>query len=45
MNRRGSREVTMDLFLYALPVYLAFYHALVIGGLGRAIYFSFWLSC
>ena len=39
MNRRGSREVTMDLFLYALPVYLAFYHALVIGGLGRAILF------
>ncbi len=39
MNRRGSREVAMDLFLYALPVYLAFYQALVIGGLGRAILF------
>ena len=29
----------MDLFLYALPVYLAFYEALLVAGLGRAIVF------
>jgi len=29
----------MDLFLYALPVYLAFYQALLFAGLGRAILF------
>jgi hypothetical protein len=29
----------MDLFLYALPVYLAFYQALLVAGLGRAIVF------
>jgi len=29
----------MDLFLYALPVYLAFYQALLVAGVGRAIVF------
>jgi len=39
MNRPGSREIAMDLFLYALPVYLAFNRALLVAGLGRAIVF------
>jgi len=29
----------MDLFLYALPVYLAYYEAFLVAGLGRAIVF------
>jgi hypothetical protein len=39
MNRRSSREVAIDLFLYALPVYLSFSQALVLAGLSRAIVF------
>lgn len=37
MVRRSGGEAVVELFLYALPVYLPFYQALLVHGLGRAI--------
>jgi hypothetical protein len=39
MDRLGCREAVKDMFLYALPVYLPFYQALLLHGMGRAIVF------
>lgn len=39
MNRRDCKEGVRDVFLYMLPVYLAFYQALLVAGTGRAIVF------
>ena len=39
MNRRGYKEDVLDMFLYMLPVYLPFYQALLLHGMGRAIVF------
>jgi uncharacterized membrane protein YqaE (UPF0057 family) len=37
MNRRDCKEAVLDIFLYVLPVYLPFYQALLVAGIGRAI--------
>ena len=37
MKRLGSRQAMVDILLYALPVYLPFYQALLVAGIGRAI--------
>jgi hypothetical protein len=37
MNRRDSLEGVREAILYMLPVYLSFYQALVMAGIGRAI--------
>ncbi len=37
MNRRDSLEGVREAVLYMLPVYLSFYQALVMAGIGRAI--------
>jgi hypothetical protein len=39
MGRKGYREVVVDMSLYMLPVYLPFYQALFIHGMGPAIVF------
>jgi hypothetical protein len=39
MERPTSREAVRDIFLYMLPVYLPFYQALLLHGMGRAIVF------
>jgi hypothetical protein len=39
MNRQGYKEAVLDLFLYMLPVYLPFYQAMLLHGMGRAIVF------
>lgn len=37
MEQQKCSEALRDFFLYALPVYLPFYQALLMGGIGRAI--------
>jgi hypothetical protein len=37
MNRRDSLEAVREIILYMLPVYLSFYQALLVAGIGRAI--------
>ena len=37
MKRLDSRQAMVDIWLYALPVYLPFYQALLVAGIGRAI--------
>lgn len=37
MEQQRHREAVMDIVLYALPVCLPFYQALLIGGIGRAM--------
>jgi hypothetical protein len=39
MNRQDYNEAVRDVFLYMLPVYLAFYQALLVAGTGRTIVF------
>jgi hypothetical protein len=39
MIRQSYRETLVDVFLYMLPVYLPFYQALLIHGVGQAILF------
>jgi len=36
-EQQEHTEAVMDFFLYALPVYLPFYQALLMGGIGRAV--------
>jgi hypothetical protein len=37
MEQQRHREAAMDIVLYALPVYLPFYQALLMGGIARAM--------
>jgi hypothetical protein len=37
MNRLDSKQAVLDILLYAPPVYLPFYQALLVAGLGRAV--------
>ena len=37
MNRRDSLEAVREVLLYMLPVYLSFYQALLVSGIGRAM--------
>jgi hypothetical protein len=38
MNRRDFREAALHIFLYALPVYLPFYQAILAAGFSRAVF-------
>jgi len=37
MSRQGTREIVLEMFLYALPVYVHFYQALLLYGMSKAL--------